>query len=141
MGGVPRSPKLQSFRLEIELWSMILRKRKGVCVSTKRIQRFMVKTGFTDALNSNLVEADTQLGAAQGAYRLAKKEASMWRNEFLSSLAESRSQRKSTTVEGEEKCLQQVEGQGRQARQVMRALHKLQSGSVTKIYSTNSEGI
>mgnify|MGYP000052094621 FL=1 len=40
-GGVPWSPKKQLFRTEIELWSMILRKHKGIKVSNTRIRRFM----------------------------------------------------------------------------------------------------
>jgi hypothetical protein len=37
MGGVPWSPKLQPFRDTIELWKMILQKRKGLKISVKRI--------------------------------------------------------------------------------------------------------
>jgi hypothetical protein len=46
MGGIPWSPKLQGFRNAIELWSMILRKRKGIKVSSTRICRIMAKTGI-----------------------------------------------------------------------------------------------
>jgi hypothetical protein len=42
MGGVPSSPKLQIYRDLIELWQMIVIKRKRIKVSVKRIRRFCV---------------------------------------------------------------------------------------------------
>jgi hypothetical protein len=44
MGGVPWSPKLQIYRDTIGLWQMIVKKRKQIKVSVKRIGRFMMKT-------------------------------------------------------------------------------------------------
>ena len=72
-GEVPWSPKLQRFRTEIELWTMILRKRKGVKVSNKRIRRFMRKTGIWNALKYDLEDATKKLCEIHEAYTEAKK--------------------------------------------------------------------
>ena len=37
-GTIPWSPKLQKFRTAIEIWSLLLKKRKGIKVSNKKIQ-------------------------------------------------------------------------------------------------------
>jgi hypothetical protein len=59
MGGIPWSPKLQGFRNAIELWSMILRKRKGIKVSNTWIRRFMAETGIWNSFSADEVGAET----------------------------------------------------------------------------------
>jgi hypothetical protein len=105
MGGIPWSPKLQVFRNEIELWRMIVRRRKGIKVSTSRIRRFIKKTGLVLAFTYDLDSSQEQVKLAYKAYKLAKKDASMWREDHLESLAkakadlgtESHSNRETTT--------------------------------------------
>ena len=53
-------------------------------------------------------EVKTKLTNALQAYKLAKKKANNWRNEFLDSLAEALSKDKGTTPEAEEKRLKQI---------------------------------
>jgi hypothetical protein len=64
MGGVPWSPKLQTYRTEIELWAMILWKRKGIKVSNIRIRRFMQKSSIWDAFSQNKESAEAKLAEA-----------------------------------------------------------------------------
>jgi hypothetical protein len=78
MGGIPWSPKLQGFRNAIELWSMILRKRKGIKVSNTRIRRFMAKTVIWNAFSADEVGAEMNVKMAHRLYRAAKKDASVW---------------------------------------------------------------
>jgi hypothetical protein len=140
MGGVPWSPKLQGFRNSIELWSMILRKRKGVKVSNTRIRRFMAKTGVWNAFLADATGAEMSLKTAHRQYRAAKTEASVWRDDFLQSFAEAKATKNGTSVDHELKQLTRVEGQKTQARNVKRMLKKLGNPSTTKLYYT-SDGV
>ena len=140
MGGIPWSPKLQVFRNAIELWSMILRKRQGVKVSNTRIRRFMAKTGIWNAFSADETGAELNLKLAHRQYRAAKKDASVWRDDFLQSLAEAKAKKNGTSVDHEWKQLTRVEGQKTQARNVKRMLKKLGNPSTTKLYFT-CEGV
>ena len=50
-GEVPWSPKLQRFRTEIEIWALILKKRKGKRTSVKKIRRLLKKSKIVDAFD------------------------------------------------------------------------------------------
>jgi hypothetical protein len=88
---------------------MIVTKRKRVTVSVKRIQRFMSKTGLRQALTYNLEGALMSLSKAHEAYREAKKDALMWREEHLDSLDEARAKKNKTTPEKELKARKHIE--------------------------------
>ncbi len=135
-GGVPWSPKIQQFRTEIELWSMILRKRKGIKVSNTRIRRFMRKAGIWNAFSADRDGAETMLNKAHRQYRVAKKNATVWRDEFMVTLAEARAKRNHTTVEKEFSLLRRVADQKTQGRNVKRMLNKLGQNSTTKLFYT-----
>ena len=77
-GEVPWSPKLQHFRTSIELWSMIVKKRKSVKVSNKRIRKFMRKTGNWNALKYDLEDAQKKLTTAHKEYKEAKQNSEVW---------------------------------------------------------------
>ena len=111
MGGIPWSPKLQSHRDQIELWSMILKRTKLVKVSLTRIRRWMHKTGEMKALKASKETAELKLNKAYKFYRKAKKKATNWRNEFVDSLVEAKAKANGTTVEAEEKSMKQIEKQ------------------------------
>jgi hypothetical protein len=53
-GKIPWSPKLQRYHVEIELWSMVWKKRQDVKVSNDWIRKFMQKPGIWTALKYNL---------------------------------------------------------------------------------------
>jgi hypothetical protein len=105
MGGIPWSPKLQGFSNAIELWLMILRKRKGVKVSNTRIRRFMAKTGIWNAFSANEAGAEMNAKMAHRQYRAAKKDASVWRDKFLHSLAKAKAEKNGTSCDHEWKQL------------------------------------
>jgi hypothetical protein len=96
MGGIPWLPKLQTYRDTIELWRMIVRKRKHIKVSVKRIRRFMIRTSIRDALTNDLDQAELLLQQAYKAYKKAKKSAQFWRNNFLEDLAGAKAEAKGT---------------------------------------------
>ena len=122
MGAIPWSSKLQGFRDAIELWSMVWRKRKGVRVSTTKIRRYMLKTGIWHALQCDRDNAGDMLREAHSEYRVAKKNAVVWRDSFLDSLAEAKAKKNGTSVELETTKLKRVDKQKTQARNVKRML-------------------
>jgi hypothetical protein len=141
MGGILWSPKLQGFRNAIELCSMIVQKRKGIKVSNTRIHRFMAKTGIWNAFLADEVGAEMNVKTAHRLYCAANKNVSVWRDEFLHSLATDTAKKNGTSCDHELKQLIRVEGQKTQARNVKRMLRKLGNPSTTKLYFTYCDGI
>ena len=141
MGGVPWSPRLQLLREEIELWGMIVKRRKRVKISISRIRRFIRKTGIGHALTHDLESAKSHLSQAYKAYKTGKKDASVWRNDFLQSLAKAKADAKGTDEKLEEHNLIRIERQRRQARNVKRMTGKLNRGRVTQVFYTNDENV
>jgi hypothetical protein len=113
VGEVPRSPKLQVFRGKIELWSSLYKKRCGLKMSNRKIRRMLKKVDIEDtniyALSAGQVEARMQ--SAFKAYKEAKQQASMWRNDFLHKLASARAVWNDTTVEHEDNAIRRIEQQ------------------------------
>ena len=140
MGGIPWSPKLQPFRDTIELWKMLLRHRKGMKISLKRIRRFMSKTRIRDALTNDLEQVEIHLKQACKSYAEASKSALVWRNDFLYTLAQAKAEQKGTDTDKEWKALIHIEKQRRQARSIKRMRGKLGTGQVTKVYQTDEDG-
>ena len=88
MGGVPWSPEIQSIREKIELWQMLVRRKKNVKVSVKRIRRFIQKVPISNAFTCSLKEAISHLDAAHKEYKnKAKEKAPQLRHKFQESLA------------------------------------------------------
>ena len=125
----------------IELWTMILKKRKGVHVSTKRIRRFMKKTNIPNALASDETDAAQHLDIAHAEYKEAKKSDGIWRDEHLESLAEAKAKKNGTTIEQEAKILSTISRQRSQARNIRRMRGKLGKSPTTKVYSTDEDGV
>ena len=137
MGGVPWSPRLQALREEIELWRMIVKRRKRIKISLSRIRRFIKKTGIGHALTHDLDSAHSHLNLAYKAYKAGRKNASVWRNDFLHNLAKAKAEQKGTDAKLEEHQLIRIERQRRQARNVKRMTGKLNRGRVTQVFYTN----
>ena len=110
-GEVPWSPKLQSYRDSIELWSMIVRKRLGVKVSNRRIRRFIKKTRTENTEQATTELAIEMLKKSHREYKEAKKKAEMWREEFLKTLAEARVENNGTDPAKETEKLLQINRQ------------------------------
>ena len=142
MGGIPWSPKLQSYQDQIKLWNMILKRTKLVKVSLTRIRQWMHKTGEMEALKASKETAKLKLNKAYKFYRKAKKKATNWRNKFLNSLVEAQAKAKAngTTVDAEEKLMKQIEKQRRQARNVKRVRKKGQQNSVNMVFERDKDG-
>ena len=120
MGRVPWSPKLQNHRDTIELWQLIVKKRKRIKVSIKRIRRFMSKTSIRNAMDYNLEGASMFLTKAYTSYAEAKTKAQFWREDHLDSLDGALAKKNKTTPEKERKARKHIERQCKQACNVKR---------------------
>ena len=138
MGAAPWSPKFQVYRDTIELWNLIVNKRKGIKVSVKRIRRFMSKTGLRHALEYNLEGATMFLNKAYDSYKEAKSKAPLWREDHLDSLDAARAQKNKSTPAKERKSRKHIERQRKQARNVKRIRQKSGKEAVTKLYYTEN---
>ncbi len=142
MGGVPWSPPIQLLRDTIELWSMLVRRKKHVRVSVKRIRRFLRKVpSVRHAFTCSLQEATNRRHAAYKEYKAACKiEAQTMRENFQGTLAEAIALKKGTDVQTEANNLRRIERQRRQARNVKRMRGKMGHGRVTKLWYTEDDG-
>ena len=87
-GGRPWSPRLQRYRDTIEVWSLILKKRKKIHTYSSVIRRLIHKLGLQEALKLTLNEVEQKLEEARKDYWEARKHAVKWRENFLDKLAQ-----------------------------------------------------
>jgi hypothetical protein len=120
MGQVEWSPRLQKFRTAIELWSLILLKRKGVSASNRKIARLAKKAGVENANELTQQQVQEKVDLAFKQYKEAKKQSGVWRNEFLEELAKNRAERKGTEVDSELRDMRRIEMQRTEARNIKR---------------------
>jgi len=133
---VPWTPKLQRFRDCIELWTMVLKSRKGIKVSSRRIRRFHRKTRVELHSSLTIAEVETRLKQAHSDYKQAKQHAEVWRMDFMEDLATQRAQRKDTTVDFERTQLLRVERQKQSARRIKHMRGLGEQLATTQVYVT-----
>ena len=141
MGGVPCSLEIQVLREKIELWEMLVRWKKKVKVSVKRIRRFLKKVPISNAFTSSPKEATNQKDAAYREYKAAKEKAPEMRAKFQESLAVAIAAKNGTDVDTESNNLKRIERQRRQARNVKRMRGRLGNSRVTKLWYTDEDGM
>ncbi len=141
MGGVQWSPKLQKYRDAIELWRMVLKRKKGLRCSLTRIRRFMRKTGLQEALKSDMMETQAKLKQAYQDYKEARKRAESWRNDYLESLVDALAAKNQVLREKQMRQLRLNERQRRLARSSKRSRGKLGKSKVTKVWYTDDQGV
>jgi stalled ribosome rescue protein Dom34 len=136
MGEVPWSLKLQVFRDHIKLWSCFHRTRLGLKMSNKKIRWLLtqVDVGELNIYELSTAQVEARMKSAFKFYKEAKKDASMWRNDFLHELAASRAEKNGTTVEHGEATMRKIERQRWSARNVKRMRGKLQRSATNKVY-------
>lgn len=134
MGQVKWSPKLQQYCKEIDLWSMMFKKRKGLKISNKRIRRFAKKTGIQEVHMNSLLQVSNKLDKAFKDYKAAKENAGVWQDDFLESLAKACAEANDAYVEVELKKLKQVLNQKRMARNAKCMREKLGQNATTQLY-------
>ena len=140
MGGVPWSLEIQQIRDKIELWEMLVRRKKKVKVSVKRIRRFLKKGSSSHAFTCSLKEALHIRDEAHREYKTAKEKAPQMRAKFQESLAVAITVKKGTDAVTEANNLKRIERQRRQARNVKRMRGRLGNSRVTKLWHTDENG-
>lgn len=141
MGAVEWSPRLQSLRNAIEIWSILLKKRRrSRSTSTCKLRRLLAQSTITDAYTRTIPELEDALSKAFQDYRTARDQASVWRDEFLDTLAASRAMSKGTEKASELKQLRSIESQKRVARNIKRMQGKLQRNATLQIIVNDSDG-
>jgi hypothetical protein len=141
MGAVEWSPKLQSYSTAIEIWSLLLKKRKGTWnISNCKLRWLLCSSDIKDAYSKTIPEIEDALTKAFDDYKTARNQASTWRDEFLASLAKSRAEKKGTTAEAKLKQLQSIAKQKRLARNIKRMQGKLQRNATVQIVVNDEHG-
>ena len=139
-GEVPWSPKLQKFRTAIEIWTLLLKKRKGTKISQRKLRRKLHGSDITGAFTKTIPELEDALHEAYTQYKKAKKEAEIWREEFMSELATACAAVKGTDKANELKQLLTIERQRTIARNIKRMQGKLQRNATIQIYVNDANG-
>ena len=139
-GAIPWTPKLQTFRTAIEIWSLILKKRKGIKISIRKLRRKLKKSNLQNVFTKTIPELEDALSNAFTQYKKAKEDAEVWRDEFMDALAASRAEVKGTTKENELKQLMTIDRQRTVARNIKRMQRKLQRNATIQIYVNDEDG-
>ena len=101
----------------------------------------MRDTGEHDALMVGRLKALRNCSIAHQEYKAIKKNAKVWRDDFMETLAKARSLKNNTSIEAEEKRIKQEEKQRKSSISIKRMGHRLGQPSTTRLYYTNGEGI
>jgi hypothetical protein len=115
LGKVPWSPEIQRLMDERKLWSNVVKWRKQIKISKKKIYQQMRRLGITNAFEVTLLEAQQQRNKAQKDWLKAIKIAPDLCKEWLKSLAEARAAKNNTTSNLELKQLKHREKQREEA--------------------------
>jgi hypothetical protein len=87
-GNIPYSPVIQQARNKIEGWSLLLKSKKGLKVSSRKLSRTLKKAGIlTMAKADNIVCIKDELDLATKQYYTLKKRSKELRETHLESLA------------------------------------------------------
>ena len=132
-GQVEYSPTIKIDRLRIELWQGVIKKKKGLKFSSRKIRRLAKQVGETEVLDITLEEAMGREEAAQVVYWKHKKQSATLRKTFLQTQAEELARKKNQSTTNIYKQIIQREKQRDSARQIKYALKKVKEGNVTTI--------
>jgi hypothetical protein len=117
MGSVPWSPEIQQLMDTRKLWTNIVKLKKGVKISKKKIRRQLKRLGLsTSVLKGTLLEAQQQANQVRREWLAAVKQAPDLRKSWLESLAQARAAENGTTAEKELKQLRHREKQQEESR-------------------------
>ena len=136
MGEVPWSPKLQNLRTEIEVWSLLLKRKKGRKIGSRRIRRLIKKTKIQGAFDLSTEELQAKLNETFKLYKQAKKKAHIWRNDFLYDLATKKAHKNNTDINVELSKLRHIEWQKRTAKNIKRMRKKLFRTATNQVFVT-----
>jgi hypothetical protein len=105
-------------------------------MSSRRIRRLLKKVtvAATNIYSLSPGQVKVRLKSAHKAYKKAKKEASMWRDDFLTELAKAKANANNTEPEAELQAMRRIATQQRMAHNVKRMRGKLTRNATTQVY-------
>ncbi len=141
MGNVDYSPEIQAARLLISAWSLILKRAKGLKVSSRLLQRTLRKASLTPSCRARTLESiQDQLTLAYKNYYSIKGSNRSPRKTSLEKRAEAiaaqRNQKKATVL----RCIREREKQRNTARKIRYLRGKVNSGSTTMVTVQDEAG-
>ena len=135
-GAHPWSPKFQKYRDTIELWSLILKRRRHIRTSLTKIRRLCKKLEIHMALKASRKQAWENLQTAFKEYHEDKKQAPAWRNTFLDDLAKAVAEKENIKVESAIKKLKHQETTRRTFSKLTPIRKKQKGNPVIKLFSS-----
>ena len=133
MGAIQWSPSFQALRDKLELVRLLLQVQRGCSVSSRRVRRFIKKTGMKEPWLLGEVELLEKRACLRKEYRQVRKKAPELRYAFHEQLAQALAKTKKTKVRQERKGLIQKARQREDAARQRRARGKQHSGGLTQI--------
>ena len=127
MGKVPWTPKLQRYRDEITAWENIKKQFSGIKVSKRFLQRLQDKVNLPHHTHYDLALINENLDKAYKEYKLARKNAELWRDDWEITLAKDRAINNNTSYEVELKKIKNIKHQKKIAAAVKRARGKFKN--------------
>ena len=78
-GGIPWSPKLQRCRDDIQIWSILRKKRSNTNqkVSNRKLRRLLLRSPYSDAYQKTLPQIEDELTNAFQRYKEARTQATV----------------------------------------------------------------
>ena len=108
MGEIPYCPALAQAGLRLRLWSLVLKKKKGYNINTRRIRIMGKQCNLENVLNVSEDEVKQHITKARSHYSSIKGQASKLRSAFLVDKAEnalsSKAQKEITNIRRNEEC-------------------------------------
>jgi hypothetical protein len=141
MGNTPFSDVLQTARRKIEGWTLLLKYKKGLKVSSRKLARTLKKADIhTKTGETTITEIQDELHKATKQYYIQKKSAAQLRDNYLQRLAAAVTATGNLKKETVIKQLQQREQQRSTAKKIKYLRGKLNRGSTTMVTVTNEDG-
>jgi hypothetical protein len=140
MGADPWLPKLQLLRDTINVWQLVIHKKKGRKVSSRLLRREIKKTKLVDPYALSSDQAIMAEQDAKSNLRQSKLLATKWRTDHNCTLESTLAKANGTTHQHKRRNLNQIETQRRQSRRIPRMNRKFQSGGLSKIEIVQDDG-
>ena len=139
-GQVPFSDVIAHDRDEIHLWNMVIAYKSNKRTDTRAIRRLIHKLNIPTALQNTLDEAIKARQLCYSRYRSNKKDSAALRERFLTTLAQRRAIRFSTTLAAQQKILQVNKRSKWDFKKINRILGNKQRTSVSIVEITGVDG-
>lgn len=140
VGGVAYSDTIAKAGKNIQLWKGVIKKKLGCKFSSEKLKRLAKATDIENPMQYSVEEARMKQQEAIAHYYTLKKQASQLRKTYLQAKASAIANESNTDEDNIYKQLMQREKQREAARHIKATLHKLKSGSVSRVVIPHNDG-